>query len=482
MQKKKFYLTTAIPYVNASPHIGHALELVQADVVARYNRIIGNDTFFLSGVDENSLKNVRAAEEADLETQDLCNKNADIFKELNVALQVSLDDFVRTSSEAHHIGSQALWSACNPDDIYKKIYEGLYCVGCEAFYNEAELIDEKCPEHKIEPEKIKEENYFFRLSNYQDILKKLINSGEIQIVPKFRKNEVMSFIEMGLEDFSISRSRERAKNWGVSVPGDDSQVMYVWFDALSNYITALGYGSQDTEKFDTYWPADVHMIGKGISRFHAIYWPAMLLSAGVLVPKSVFIHGYISVDGHKMSKSLGNVVDPFELIHSYGSDAVRYYLLREIPPVDDGDFSEDKFVNRYNADLANDLGNLVSRVSNMVERYVDGSVSDVEVEDMDYDLGDIQSLISQYKFNEALEQIWNIIRLANKIVEDEKPWELHAVSNIDKLKRILAKLVVMVQDIGLALEPFLPSTSNTIQEHFNKEVITKIQPLFPRIL
>lgn len=478
----KCYITTAIPYVNSAPHIGFALELVQADVLARYHRLMGHDTYLLTGVDENSLKNVRAAEQAGISTQALCDRNAQRFADLGTSLNISSDQFFRTSSSQHHAGAQALWSACRPEDIYTKTYQGLYCVGCEAYYMAAELVDGKCPEHATVPEVVEEENYFFKLSHYQDTLKRLIESGDLQIYPKFRKNEVTAFINMGLEDFSISRSQARAKHWGVPVPGDPNQVMYVWFDALSNYLTALGYGSTDTSRFTHYWPADLHVIGKGISRFHAIYWPAMLLSAGLPTPKAIFIHGYVSVNGQKMSKSLQNVVDPFSLIDSYGADALRYYLLRELPPVEDGDFSEEKFVERYNADLANDLGNLVSRLSNMLERFSAGLIPAVTAPSGDYDLTEVYRLVGQYRFNEALEHIWTIIRLANKLIDDEKPWELQRHSNTAKLNTVLAQLATMVQDIALALEPFLPQTAKTIQQHFQQPQITKMTPLFPRIL
>lgn len=477
------YLTTAIPYVNSQPHIGFALELIQADVMARYQRLIGHEVYFLTGVDENSLKNVRAAEAAGITTQALCDRNSALFADLGKQLYISTTQFIRTSSPQHYQGAQALWSACQPDDIYKKSYRGHYCVGCEAFYTEKDLVDGKCPEHLTVPEVVEEENYFFRLSAYQGRLLKLIESGEIQIIPKARKNEVLSFIKMGLEDFSISRSRQRAKDWGVPVPGDPEQVMYVWFDALSNYITGLGYGSNNPELFKKYWPADVHVIGKGISRFHAVYWPAMLLSAGLALPKSIFIHGYVSVNGQKMSKSLGNAVDPMAMIASYGADALRYYLLREIPPTGDGDFSEEKFIKRYNAELANDFGNLISRVSNMVQNYLGGVIPEVDTEqETEYDLEEVQRLIAQYRFDEALDKAWNIIRLANKMVEDEKPWELFAVSNIDKLSTVLQKLVLMIRDIALAIEPFMPTTAHILQEHFNQPTITKMAPIFPRIL
>jgi len=308
---KKFYITTAIPYVNAAPHVGHALEFVQTDVIARYHRLLGEDVHFQSGSDDNALKNVQAAEEKKIPVEKFVKQNSDKFyqfKNENI-LNISFDDFIRTTEKRHIDGAQALWKACKKEDIYKKKYKGLYCLGCEVFLTEKDLVDGKCPEHKKKPEIVEEENYFFRLSKYQDWLEKLISSDKLKIIPKTRKNEVLAFIRRGLEDFSISRTKERAHGWGVPVPGDPNQIIYVWFDALANYITALDWHKKG-KLYQKYWPADVHVIGKGITRFHAIYWPVMLKSADIPLPKSEFVHGYITVEGEKISKSLGNIIDP----------------------------------------------------------------------------------------------------------------------------------------------------------------------------
>ncbi|MBU1126496.1 methionine--tRNA ligase, partial [Patescibacteria group bacterium] len=324
---KSLYITTAIPYVNADPHVGFALELIQTDVVARYwkNAIGPDDVRFVTGSDENSLKNVLAAEKAGQAIEIFVEEHAAKFAALNNLLGVDYDDFIRTREPRHLEGAQKLWSSCKPEDIYKKSYQGLYCVGCEQFYTEKECPDKICPEHKTELEIIEEENYFFKLSNYQSQLEELIVNDQIKIVPESRKNETLSFIRGGLEDFSISRSVERAKHWGVPVPGDQSQVMYVWFDALSNYINALDYAKEGV-LYQKFWNSDevkrVHVIGKGILRFHAVYWPAMLLSAGIKLPNEIFVHGYVTAEGVKMSKSLGNVVAPQELVDEYGQEAV----------------------------------------------------------------------------------------------------------------------------------------------------------------
>ncbi len=470
----KIYLTTAIPYVNAAPHIGFALETIQADTIARFYRdILGTDVYFASGSDENSLKNVQAAEAEGTPTQELVDKYAARFASLKQALNLSYDIFNRTATPTHFKGAQKLWDACKKEDVYKKSYSGLYCVGCEEFYSEDELVNGKCPDHKIAPEKVSEENYFFKLSNYQNKLEEIIETDQLKIFPETKKNEVLSFIKQGLNDFSISRSRERAREWGVPVPGDHSQVMYVWFDALVTYLTALGYGYND-ELFNKYWSDDtnkIHVIGKGIIRFHAVYWIAMLLSANLPLPNTEFVHGYITVNGQKISKSLGNTVDPFELVTKYGTDAVRYYLLREIPSYGDGDFSEDKFKELYNADLANGLGNLVARVAKLCERI---NMTQSNLTPTTYPK--LTELLKEFRFNETLSLIWMQISEADKTVTIKKPWELEG----DELKSILNDLVERIRNIAFNLQPFMPETAGKILKQFSGEV-KSTSPLFPRI-
>ena len=474
---KKFYITTAIPYVNAPPHAGFALEVVQADTIARYHRLFDEDVYFLAGTDENALKNVQAAEKEGITTRQLVNRNSQKFYDLKKALNLTYDDFIRTTEKRHVQGAQALWRTCKKEDIYKKKYKGLYCVGCEAFYTKKDLVNGKCPEHKRQPELVSEENYFFRLSKYQDWLEDLISTDKLKIIPQIRKNEVLSFIRRGLEDFSISRTIERTHGWGIPVPGDPSQIIYVWFDALANYITALGWHKND-RLFQKYWPADLHIIGKGITRFHAIYWPAMLKSAGISLPKEEFVHGYITVEGEKISKSLGNVIDPFELVKKYGTDAIRYYLLREIPSYGDGDFSERRFKELYNADLANGLGNLVARVAKLCETKnfisqipLPKSISD-ELENHGY-----HAHLERFEFNLALETIWRIIKDTDLLIDKEKPWE----KSDDEVKNTLSNAVQNILDIAYALIPFLPETAEKIRKQFAGKRIKSEKPLFPRI-
>ncbi len=460
--KEKFYISTAIPYVNAEPHIGFALEIVQADVIARYRRLLGESVFFVTGTDENSLKNVLAAEDLGITPKELVDRNAEKFRELSKILTISNDDFIRTTEDRHIRGAGKLWSSCKKEDIYKKEYEGLYCVGCEEFYKENELVDGCCPEHKTKPDVVKEENYFFRLSRYQSKLDELISRDEFRVIPETRKNEVLSFIHRGLEDFSISRSNERARNWGVPVPGDDSQRMYVWVDALSNYINALGY-IDDSEKFKKFWQGNgaiVHCIGKGITRFHALYWPALLLSAGLRLPRTLFVHGYLTVEGQKMSKTLGNVVSPKDVVQKYGTDPLRYYLLREISSIEDGDFSYKKFEDRYNADLAKGIGNLVSRVLTLAEKNlgINSGVNSVVLnKTLEKTWNIYRSSLQEFKFNEALEATWKLIGACDEYISKEKPWE-----NKGSSLRVVGDLVVTLGHTAHMLRPLLPETSDAI--------------------
>ncbi|MCL4418305.1 MAG: methionine--tRNA ligase [Actinobacteria bacterium] len=420
----KFYLTTAIPYVNAKPHIGHTLEFVQADVIARFHKILGDETLLLSGGDENALKNVQAAEKEGTSIQEFVDKNSQLFFDIAKKLNVNFDIFQKGSNKNHYEASQKLWNLCLKNgDIYKKEYTGLYCVGCELFYERDELDENgECYEHPGKKlEEVTEENYFFKLSKYQEQILKLIETDEIKIIPENRKKEALAFIKQGLKDISISRSNKRAKNWGVPVPNDDSQRMYVWFDALNIYQSGVGFGWDDA-KYNKWWPADLHVIGKGILRFHAIYWPAFLLSARLKLPKSIFVHGYFTVNGQKMSKSIGNVVDPNEIIDKYGTDALRYYLLREIPSTADGDFSENRLKEVYNADLANNLGNLISRVAKLCET----SGFDFNVKPKNEISEPVKKQLEEYKFDEALKTIWENITKINQTINETKPLEITA--------------------------------------------------------
>src|SRR3989344_4367312 len=477
----KYFISTAIPYVNASPHIGFALELVQADVLARYQRLLGKDTFFITGTDENALKNVQSAEKAGVEVHKFVEQHAEKFRKLTRVLNISNNDFIRTTEERHTKGAQKLWKACKSEDIYKKAYKGLYCVGCEEFKTKKDLIEGVCPEHRVAPEEVEEENYFFKLSKYQDELLRLIESDELKITPSSRKNETLEFIRGGLEDFSISRSRERAKNWGISVPGDDSQIMYVWFDALTNYINALGYGNDDA-RFKEYWTDGytAHLVGKGITRFHAIYWPAMLLSAGLALPKEIFVHGYVTVDGEKISKSIGNVVDPFHVVEKYGVDSVRYFLLREIPSAEDGDFSYKKLEERYNGDLANGLGNLVQRIATLIENNLDNELIYSKDKSDKHEGNNMNSesydnAIKEFRLHDALGQIWKLVTEANQYIDERKPW-IEVKDNPENFLKTMTTLVGMIHRVAWLLQPFLPETAQKIAQVFGDDLSNKEIP------
>lgn len=459
---KPFLITTAIDYVNGVPHVGHASEKVLTDVVARYHReVLGEDTFFLTGTDENSLKNVQGAEKVGKPVAEYVDGNAEAFRSLGDSLGLSFDRFIRTTEDIHFAGAKKFWSAMNPDDLYRKSYRGLYCVGCEEFKLEKDLVDGKCPEHDKAPEIVEEENWFFRLSAYGDRLKALIESGEMRVEPEFRKNEVLSFISMGLEDFSVSRSVARAKGWGVPVPGDDSQIMYVWVDALSNYLTALDFAG-DGDGYRKYWAGDgarVHIVGKGILRFHAIYWPAMLLSAGLPLPTAIYAHEYLTIDGAKMSKSLGNVLYPGDLVERFGKDGSRYLLLASLPYSKDGDLSWTKMTEKYNADLANGLGNLVSRVMRLSEKLDE---SNRTMPEMPAFPEEVATLIGEYRLAEALEKVWETVRESNRYIEEEKPWEL-AKTDPEKFVGVMRVLRDRLAYFAVALIPFLPDTAGKIR-------------------
>jgi len=470
---KRIYITTAIPYVNAAPHVGHALEFVQADCLARFYRAWGFDVYFSSGSDENSLKNVQAAQAEGIAVQKLVDKYAKQFEDLGKVLNLTFDVFNRTSATYHFEGAQKLWSLCKKEDIYKKNYRGLYCVGCEAFYSADELADGKCPEGHVNIEEVEEENYFFKLTNYSEFLYKLIETNKLRILPQTRKNEVLAFIKSGLEDFSISRSVERARGWGVPVPGDDSQVMYVWFDALTTYLAALGY--PDGNLYKKYWidnPNRLHVIGKGIIRFHAVYWPAMLASADIPLPKDEFVHGYITVEGQKISKSVGNVIDPFELQSRFGTDAVRYYLLREIPAYGDGDFSQKRFVDLYNGELANGLGNLVARVARLAS---DVTLTLPSKKNFKFKK-EVEQNLKIYRFDQALIALWDDISKLDKKINEEKPWEFEGRT----LKKVITPIAQEIREIAFNLSPFLPETSRKILDQFTGKISAE-KPLFPRL-
>ncbi len=492
---KKFYITTAIPYPNGQPHIGFGLEIIQADVLARYHRILGDDVWFLTGVDEHGLKVYRTAKEEGISFQEYVDRNSAGFAKLKETLDISYDDFIRTTDKVRHWpGAQKLWQATS-EDIYTKEYEGLYCVGCEAFINKKDLINGECSEHHTTPEVVKEKNYFFKLTKYKKEISRLISSGELKIVPENRTTEVLNILK-DAEDFSVSRPVEKI-SWGIPVTGDQTQVQYVWFDALANYITAIGY-ADDSSDFKKLWPADAHLIGKGILRFHAIYWPAMLLSAGLALPKAIYIHGYVSIDGEKISKSLGNVISPSDVSSKYGIDPLRYYLLREIPSSEDGDFSYKKLEDRYNGDLANNLGNLISRVAKLIETKLEGELN-FEEKFLDKDLEnkfegiekDYHKLIGEFKLHEAITKVWEIFTFANSYIDEKKPWA-DVVDHPDHFLKTITSLFYLILKSAVLLKPFLPGTADKILNTFGgaeyykspvgrKFIVTRAEVLFPRL-
>ncbi|MEK7191915.1 MAG: methionine--tRNA ligase [Patescibacteria group bacterium] len=486
---QKFYITTSIPYVNSAPHLGNVLDSLYADVLARFWRQRHYDVRFLTGTDEHGAKIVRTAEAAGLTPQQLVDQNSAKFRALKEALNLSWDDFIRTSDQVRHWpGAQKMWLALSAKgDLYKKTYKGLYCVGHEAFVTEKDLIGGVCRDHQKNPEVIEEENWFFRLSKYSKEIELKIKNDELKIVPESRKNEILALLENGLEDVSFSRPRQDL-SWGIPVPNDDTQTIYVWADALVNYISALGYGGDraiDNATFKKYWPADVQIIGKDNLRFHAAIWPGMLLSAGLELPKTIFVHGFLNISGQKISKTVGNVIDPVELAEKYGTDPVRYYLLREITPFEDGDFSYEKFHDRYNADLANGLGNFASRVltlaSKLGEFSADLKNANPEItKKIESVTAELDRKVKDFKFHEALAVVGELISFGDGYVNEKKPWK-----NPDP--KVIFDLVLILDNTAALLRPFLPATSEKITASINwvsKDAlkIKKSEVLFPRFL
>ena len=496
----KFYVTSSIPYVNADPHIGHATEAAQADVIARWHRLRGDDTFFLTGTDENSQKLIKAAEREGTTPQRVADRYAERFRKLAAALDLSNDDFIRTTDQQRHYPAAIkVWQRLVERDlIYKGTYRGLYCVDCEHYYTEAELRDGKCPIHGTPPERLEEENYFFKLSAFGDRIRKVIESGEYAIEPASRRNEVLAFLDGELRDISFSRPAKKLE-MGVPVPGDDSQRMYVWCDALTNYISGIGYG-RDEAKYDRYWPADLHVIGKDIWKFHAVYWPAMLLGAELPLPLKLYIHGFFTIDGQKMSKSKGNVIDPFELVERHGADAVRYYLLRALPYAGDGDFSERHFTELYDAELANDLGNLASRVLTLIEKKCGGKIPAGAAnpklkEHVGQAHHELANLLDAPKFAEALEHLNGLVSQANKFVDKTQPFKQEGQPLADSLYT----LTQVLGHLSLLYAPFIPGKAGELQARLGLEstgwdaesllewekvppgtTVSRGDPLFPR--
>jgi len=481
--KDKLYITTAIPYVNAPPHIGNAMDYLLADIWVRYQKQNGHIVRYQVGTDEHGNKIAIKAAEAGLEPKAYVDKMYLNFEALMKKVGASYTDFIRTT-DPHHISSvQNIWQTLKPH-IYKGNYEGWYCVGCEAFVSDKEATTNggNCPTHNQPYQRISEKNYFFNTNFFTDKVRKAIISGEMQIVPEFRKKEFLELIKTELQDVSISRPRKNL-SWGVPVPDDPENIMYVWMDALANYITVLGY--PDGTDWQEYWPADVQVLGKDIMRFHAGLWPAMLLGLGLPLPKKLLVHGFVNVGGVKISKSLDNIIDPNQIIDWYGVDAFRYFFSRHIPTLDDGDFTWEKFENAYNTELANDLGNLVSRVASMVIRYQAGVIGDVK--HGEHDMSVYHESMESLEFDKAVDNVWAMVRSLNQYIENVKPWQI--AKKIDKdaeatahLSEVLSYAVGSLLQIGDLLVPFLPDTAQKIHHIFETGAIVPLEGvLFPKI-
>ncbi len=476
---KKFYITTAIPYANDRPHIGHALDFLYADILARYHRKQVNTLVSFSiGTDEHGSKIAEKAAIDHLSPQAFVDKMAPLWQDFAKKLNVSNDRFVRTTEKGHEQRAALIWKALEKD-IYKGKYVGWYCVGCEEYKTETHVADTNgtCPLHNRPYDKLEEENYFFKLSSYTEKLINIIETQSLRVVPTSKRHEIMNVLKDGLEDLSISRPKEKI-TWGISVPGDESQVMYVWFEALMNYITVIGY--PEHEDFKKLWPADVQVVGKDILRFHAAIWPAMLLGLGLPTQKNLLVHGFVTSGGKKMSKTLGNVIDPITIIDTYGVDAFRYFFTRHIPSTDDGDFTPERFEASYNGELANELGNAVQRVASMIKQYQDGVIGDIP--EASHDQGQYHQAFIDYTFDKAMEFIWTQVRGLNQYIDTEKPWILaKEPDGGDHLREVLAYCVSNILEIADLLEPFMPDTSAKINILFKDGLVHPTTgSLFPR--
>lgn len=472
-----YYVTTSIPYINGEPHLGHAMEFVMADVLARRARQQGHEVHFSIGTDEHGGKIAEKAAELKLEPQALADKMSAQFSGLAKTLNISNTRFIRTTDEGHEQRAKLIWKALEKD-IYKGKYTGWYCVGDEAFFTETEVKANNgvCPNHNRPYEKIEEENYFFKLSAYAAPLIEAIEKEQFRILPESRRNEILFVLKSGLEDISVSRPKEKV-GWGIPVPGDPKQNMYVWFEALMNYITVLGYPEHDD--FKQFWPAQTQVIGKDILRFHAAIWPAMLMSLGLPLPKNLYVHGFINIDGKKMSKSLGNYVSPHEVIEKYGTDAFRYFFLRYIPSYEDGDFSWPAFEAAYNNELANELGNAVQRTAAMIIKYQKGLIGDIPV--AQHDIAQYEAALDVFHFDRALDRVWEQVRGLNQYIDEAKPWEIAKSGDGDHLREVLAYQAGALLEIADLLEPFMPEAATKIRNVFVEGIVRPIEgTLFPK--
>jgi methionyl-tRNA synthetase len=478
---QKFYITTPIYYTNQKPHIGTAYTTIAADVLARYYRLIEDEVFFLTGTDEHGEKIAQAAENAGKKPQEFVDEIADAFKQTWRKLNISYDKFIRTTSDEHKEGAGEFISQLKESGhIYQDEYRGLYCSGCEDFITKKELTEDgKCPYHGKKPELISEANYFFDLKKFLPEIKQKIEQDEIKIEPKERKTEALSLLNQDLGNFSVSRQKVK---WGIPLPFDEDQNLYVWVDALTNYVTALGYG-ESSKNFEKFWPADVHLLAKDILKFHAVFWPALLMAAGISLPKKLFVHGFFTVEGKKMSKSVGNVLDPVEIAEKYGTDTLRYFILREIPFGHDGDFSVSRLEERYTSDLANGLGNLVARTLTLAEKAgIKSTDFGIKNESLSDKLGEVKNkydkALIDLAFHEALEATWELISFCDEFLETNKPWET-LKTNKEKANPILLDLLSALNAVSQLIQPFMPETSDKIDNQLKQ--IKKTEILFPRL-